>query len=49
MEITLTDENFEEEVIESDKPVLVDFWATLVRPLYDARTDRNGNRRGICR
>lgn len=28
MEITLTDENFEEEVIESDKPVLVDFWAT---------------------
>ncbi|MBQ3895332.1 MAG: thiol reductase thioredoxin, partial [Clostridia bacterium] len=27
-EIKLTAENFEEEVLKSDKPVLVDFWAT---------------------
>ena len=26
MEITLTNENFEEEVLNSDVPVLVDFW-----------------------
>ena len=28
MEITLTNENFEEEVLKSEKPILIDFWAT---------------------
>ena len=31
-EIVLTEKNFEEEVLNSDKPVLVDFWATWCMP-----------------
>jgi thioredoxin 1 len=32
MEVLLNDENFEEEVLKSKVPVLVDFWAKWCRP-----------------
>ena len=32
MEMTITSQNFEEEVLKSEKPVLIDFWATCCGP-----------------
>ena len=46
-EITLTKENFETEVLNSEKPVLIDFWATwcgtcrMIAPIIEEIANEN--------
>ena len=47
--ITITKENFQSEVVQSDKPVLLDFWATwcgpcrMVSPIADQIADERSD------
>ena len=45
----VTESDFQDEVLGSEKPVLVDFWAPVVRPLQDRLADRRGARGGVLR
>jgi thioredoxin 1 len=48
--LTFTDANFDAEVLKSDRPVLVDFWAVwcapcrMISPLMDQLADSYGSR-----
>lgn len=48
-EIKLTTENFENEVLKSDRPVLVDFWATwcgpcrMIAPIVEEIAEENAD------
>ncbi len=55
MEINVNDENFEEEVLNSDMPVLVDFWApwcgpcNMVAPIVEEIGEEYKDKLKVCK
>ena len=55
MAIEITKENFEAEVLQSDKPVLVDFWATwcgpcrMIAPIINELGEELGDIAKVCK
>ena len=43
--VTIRRENFQDEVLRSEQPVLLDFWAPLVRAVPDGQSHRGRDRR----
>ena len=54
-EVILTDENFEQEVLQANGPVLVDFWATwcgpcrMLAPVVDALAAQYEGKIKVCK
>lgn len=53
--ISLNEKNFEEEVLKSEKPVLIDFWASwcgpckMMSPVIDAIAEEMGEKVKVCK
>lgn len=53
--IELTKENFEEEVLKADRPVLIDFWASwcgpcqMQSPIVDEIAETMGDKYKVCK
>jgi thioredoxin 1 len=51
----VTEDTFEQDVLKSDKPVLIDFWAEwcapcrMIAPLVDQLADKNGDKLRVAK